>query len=84
MKNYLLLLIHENDEFLYFEQFDHFFQEITSELKENIQEFKPNTQNLIALNSTQIWNDFFDESGYLIHNDIKYSLYRFQKLPMQF
>jgi hypothetical protein len=62
VKNYLLLLIHENDEFLYFEQFDHFLQEITSELKENIQEFKPNTQNLIALNSTQIWNDFFDES----------------------
>lgn len=61
-KHLLLYLIHSNEKLLYFERFDHFFTEITHELKENIQFFQVKAQELLQLNSTDLWQDFFVDS----------------------
>lgn len=60
-KHLLFCLIH-NDNFLYFERFDHFYKEITSELKENIDKFNLNEREMIQLNSTDIWDDLNETS----------------------
>lgn len=61
-KHLLMCLIHEN--YLYFERFDHFYNEITFELKENQKMFGSTEREVIQMNSTQIWNDL-NSSGEL-------------------
>ena len=62
-KHYLFCLISSQDSCLYFERWNHFYQQIIGELKENVDQFNVRSRDLISLNSTDIWMDF------LAHNN---------------
>ena len=57
---YLLYLVRQ-DARLYFSRFVDFYDEITAEIKREVDTYVPSIRALVSLNSTDVWQDFYDE-----------------------
>jgi len=68
-KHYLFCLIPSKESCLHFERWSHFYQQIIGELKANIDRFDIKSRDLISLNSTDIWMDFFGSNDKSIQNE---------------
>lgn len=60
-KLYLLYLLRQ-DEKLFLERFQDFFDEITLEIKKELDSYIPSVKELIELSSAQVWADFYSHS----------------------